>query len=102
MDIGVIVVNKKQIPFEIFTRLIVFFWGGVVFVVVAFLGHAMAYGRSQARGQIRAAVEAHCHSNTGSEPVYLLHHSLRQCQIPPSEARDQTHILMDNSQIHFC
>lgn len=31
MDIGVIVVNKKQIPFEIFTRLIVFFWGGGCF-----------------------------------------------------------------------
>ena len=32
-----------------------------------------------------------------------LHHNSQQCQIlnPLSEARDQTHILMDPSQIHF-
>ena len=31
-----------------------------------------------------------------------LHHSSWQCQIlnPPSEARDQTHVLMDTSQVH--
>ena len=46
-----------------------------------------------------------CHScgNTGSEPVCELHHSSWQHRIPDllSEARDQTHILMDISQVHF-
>ena len=34
--------------------------------------------------------------------VFNLHHSSRQCQIlnPVSEARDQTHVLMDSSGIH--
>ena len=33
-----------------------------------------------------------------------LHHSSQQCQIlnPLSEAKDQTHILMDISQVHYC
>jgi len=36
--------------------------------------------------------------------VFDLHHSSWQCWIlnPLSKARDQTHILMDTSQIHFC
>ena len=36
--------------------------------------------------------------------VYNLYHSSRQCQIlnPLSKARDQTHILMDTSQAHYC
>ena len=35
--------------------------------------------------------------------VYDLHHSSWQCWIPDplSEARDQTHVLMDTSRIHF-
>ena len=35
--------------------------------------------------------------------VCNLHHSLRQGQIlnPPSEARDQTRILMDPSRVHY-
>ena len=33
-----------------------------------------------------------------------LRHSSQQCWIldPLSEARDQTHVLMDSSQVHFC
>ena len=48
----------------------------------------VAYGGSQARGRIGATV-------TG------LHHSSQQCWIlnPLSEARDQTHVLMDASQV---
>ena len=36
--------------------------------------------------------------------VCNLHHSSQQCRIsdPLSEARDQTHILIDTSGIHFC
>ena len=40
-----------------------------------------------------------------SDPSYIcnLHHSSRRCQIlnPPSETRDQTHILMDTSRAHY-
>ena len=66
----------------------------------------MAYGGSQARGQIGAVAASlhHSHSNRGSKPRLRLHHSSRQCQIlnPLSKARDQTFVLMDASQIHFC
>ena len=50
----------------------------------------VAYGNSQARGQIRAVAAG-------------LHHSSQQHQIfiPLSEARDQTHSLMVPSQICF-
>ena len=36
--------------------------------------------------------------------ICKLHHSSRQCQIlnPESEAKDQTHLLMDTSQTSFC
>ena len=49
----------------------------------------MAYGGSQARGQIGVAAAD-------------LHHSSQQCQILNllSEARDRTHILMDTSSVH--
>ena len=35
--------------------------------------------------------------------VYTLHHSLQKCQIlkPLSEARDQTHMLMDPGRVHY-
>ena len=59
---------------------------------LVFLGmHPVAYGGSQARGGIGAVAAG-------------LHHSSRQCLIPnpKSEARDQTCILMDASQIRFC
>ena len=58
----------------------------------------------QARGQIRAvsASLCHSHSNGGSKLHLWLHHSSRQILNPLSETRDQTRILMDTSQIHFC
>ena len=64
----------------------------------------MIYGSSQARDRIRAAAAGLCHShwgNTGSELHLQTTRSLWQCQIfnPLSEARDQTHILMDTSQV---
>ena len=54
---------------------------------------------SQARGQIQAIAAGLCHSNAGSK----LHHSSWQHQIlsPLSEARNQTHILVDTSWICF-
>ena len=51
----------------------------------------VAYGGSQARGQIGAVADG-------------LHHSSGQCRIlnPLKEARDQTCVLMDASQISYC
>ena len=61
----------------------------------------MAYGGSQARGQIGAVTVGPCHghSNTGSEP-----HPRNTPQLlnPLSEARDRKCVLMDASQICFC
>ena len=65
----------------------------------------LAYGGSQARGQIRAKAPAYA---TATAMPYLscicdLHHSSWQRHIlnPLSKARDQTCVLMDTSQIHF-
>ena len=64
----------------------------------------VAYGGSQARGWIRAAAAglSHSLSNSGSEPCSDLHHSSWQCWIlnPLNEARDQTHNLVDITQVH--
>ena len=64
-------------------KLFFFFW--------LFRAAPLAYGSFQARRQIGAAAAG-------------LHHSSWQRWIPnpPSKARDQTHILMDTSQIRFC
>ena len=59
----------------------------------------LAYGSSGARGQMGAAAEAY--TTTTATPdtrcICELHCSLLQCQIlnPLSEAKDQTHILME-------
>ena len=66
----------------------------------------MAYGSPQARGGMGAAAAGlhHSHSNVGSAPQLQgnLHHSSGQCWIlnPLSEARDETHILMDTNRVH--
>ena len=63
----------------------------------------MAYGGSQARGQIRAIASGlpHSHSNTGSELYLQPKPQLRPQWIfnPLSEARDQTCVLMDASLV---
>ena len=64
---------------------------------------AVAYGSSQARGQIRAAAaglsysHSHSHSNTGSKLHLQPTQQLAEWQIlnELSETRDQTHALMD-------
>ena len=63
----------------------------------------VAHGGSQARGRIGAGAAAASHSTATPDLscIYDLHHSSQQCQIlnPLSEARDQTWVLMDTSQI---
>ena len=63
----------------------------VCFVFCLFRAATMAYGGSQARGQIGAVAAS-------------LHHSSQQHRIlsPLSEARDGTRVLMDTSEIHYC
>ena len=66
----------------------------------------MAYGGSQARGQIGAAA-ASLHARATATPdlsrVCYLHHSSWQHRIlnALSKARDQTGILMDTSRVCF-
>ena len=76
------------------------------FFFLAFQGHNWAHGSSQDRGRIGAAAGSLCHShgNARSDHVCDLYHSSQQRRIhdPLSEASDQTHILMDTCQVHFC
>ena len=60
-----------------------------------FRATSVAYGASQARGQIRAAVASH--SNAKSRPHMWPNHSSQQHWIlnPLSKDRDQTFVLMD-------
>ena len=63
----------------------------------------VAYGGSQARGPIRAVATGLHHSSSESEPRLQPTPQLTAMPdhgSPPSEARDQTHILMDVSQVH--
>ena len=63
----------------------------------------MAYGGSQARGRIRAVVMPDTTDTAMLDPNHVcnLHHSSQQRQIlnPLSEARDQTRVLKDTSQV---
>ena len=64
-----------------------------------FRATSVACGNSRARGRIRAVAEAYATATAPLDPSRIcnLSHSLQQCQIlnSLSEARDQTHILMD-------
>ena len=74
-----------------------------LFFFFFFRASRAACGRPPARRWIRAVAAGvhHSHSHAGSEPCLHLHHSSRQGWIlnALSEARDQTHILMDTSRI---
>ena len=73
----------------------------VLFVLFCLLFRATpeTYVNFQARGQIRAVAAGLCHSHRSKR-----YHSSWQCQIfnPLSEARDGTHIAMDNSGVYYC
>ena len=87
------VFNMSSLFYYLFISLSIYFF--------IFRTTTVTYGSSQARGWIGAAPAGlhHSHSNAGSKPHLQLHHRSWQCQIliPLSEARDQTHILMDTS-----
>ena len=63
-----------------------------------------AYGSSWARGKIWASVPAYARAISDLSHVCDLGHSLQQHWVinPLSGARDQTQILMDTSQVHYC
>ena len=67
-----------------------------LFYFLLFRATPAAYGSSQAKGWIGATAPGLHHSHT-------LHHSSRQRRIlnPLIEARDQTRILSDTSQVHY-
>ena len=70
-----------------------FFWC-VFFFFSFFRAAPVAYGSSQSRGWIGAAAASLCHSHSiavGSEPPLQ--------PTPQPEARDQTYIFMDTSQV---
>ena len=74
--------------------------------VLFFRAIPMAYGSSQAGGQIETQLLAYTTATAMQDLscVCHIHHSSWQRQIsdPLSEARDRTHILMDTNHIHFC
>ena len=78
----------------------------LLFVCLFWLFRAalVAYGGSQARGRIRAVASSLHHSNTDLSHVCNLYHSSWQQRTlnPLNKARDQIHILMDTSLVHYC
>ena len=77
-------------PFQKVMFVLIYTWK-FFFSFFLFRVALVAYGSSQARGQIGATAAK-------------LHHSSRQCWIPDplSKARDRTCIHIDSSWIHFC
>ena len=72
-----------------------------VFFFFLFMATPVAYGSSQARGQIRAAAEVYITAMPTLDPscICSLLHSLWQCQIlkPLSDVGDRTHILTETT-----
>ena len=77
----------------------------IFYFLLFFRTTPIAYGCSQARGQIGATAAAYATVTETWDPSCIcdLHHSSRKRWIPDplSETRDLTHILMDTSQIRF-
>ena len=62
-----------------------------------------AYGTSQAKGRIGAAVAILYHSHSNASRVCDLHHSSWHPDLNPlSDARDRIYILMDTSRVCHC
>ena len=71
-------------------------------ILFIFTATPVACGGSQARGRIWAAAaglrHSHSNTNTRSDRICDLHHSLQQCRIlnPLSKARDGTRLLLED------
>ena len=89
-------VQKFFIGFSWFLFVCLFSLGFLVCLGAA----PVAHGSSQARGPIRAAATAAAPRDPSG--VFDRHQKLPQHRMvnPPSEARDETHILLDTSRVH--
>ena len=80
-------------------------FGSLFLFLFLFRAIPEACGGSQARGRIGAAAARHnqSHDNVGPKHVCNLYHSSWQHWIlnPLSKARNQTHILIDTSRVHY-
>ena len=87
-------ISRRKLPSDLYISLFSF-----LFFFFLFTATPVAYGSSQARGQIGAAAEAYVTVTATLDPSCIcnLHHSLCQLQIlnTLSKARDQTHILTE-------
>ena len=72
----------------------------MIFLSFFLRASSAAYGGSQARDRIRAVATGICHSHSNARSKPSLQ-STPQLTVP-SEARNQTCILTDTSQICFC
>ena len=75
--------------------------GNFIHIYIFFRATLATYRSSQSRGQIRAAAADlhHSHSNVGSKPCLRPTPQERWILNPLSEARDQTHVLMDTNWV---
>ena len=80
-------------------------WSVFCFVLLFYLFRAtpMTYGNTWGRGRIGAVAASlqHSHSNVGCKLHLRPIAQFRATLNPLSEARDQTHVLMDTSQVHY-
>ena len=72
------------------------------FIFLLFRATPMAYGGSQARGQIGAIAAVLFHSHINVRSKQYLRTTPKLTHGPLSQARDRTHILMYTSLICFC
>ena len=76
------------------------------YLFIYFRAAPVAYGNSQVRGGIGAVAATYTTATATWDPslIFQLYQSSWQCQIlnPLNEARDQTRVLMDTSQVPYC
>ena len=90
----------------LYLQILVLFFFFFFFVFCLFRAVPVAYGDSQARGQLELLLPAYTRSTATPDPSCIcnLHHRSQQCQIlnPLREARDWTRNLRVPSWIRFC
>ena len=101
-EIGIFLQHRKKFFFlSPLTSFLFFLFFFFFFWLVCFRAALVAYGSSQARGQIKLDLPAYLDLSR----AYDLHYSLWQCWIlnPLSEeSQDWTHILTDISLVCYC
>ena len=102
ITIDVLIMKGGKLLF-LFGWVFLFFQGWVF--LIFFRATSVVYGSSQARGHIRAAAATYATATATRDLSHVcnLHHSSWQCHIlnPLSEAKHQTCMLMDTTQVCF-